>query len=243
MADSGKEANSGMITKDAEDARSAFAKILETKRAGPDGNVVRKVFSFWTTLADLDLHGKDQYRVIAAARRLVESVLPSGSLAGAAPIQARRGVMRTEKKSIFGDAIGIFEVNLVAADSAAMVDLLGKLRAVGLNVVTAEDAFDEKHCCHMAVPKLVCVQPLYKALVDLGGVTKICYAQGGGAQSRRVAGRGEGSREMHTAPGPVPIRREVKGNVVIRRMRWPAPTVPRQGVGGRPTLRTADIPV
>ena len=91
-------------------ARTEFAQVLKTKRAGLDANVVRKIMWFWTTLADLDLHGKDSYRVIAAARRLVEGTLPAGSLAGLSPIQARRGMLRTEKKTIFGKPMGFLEV-------------------------------------------------------------------------------------------------------------------------------------
>ena len=57
-----------ITTVDSENARNEFAQVLKTKRAGPDAAVVRKIIWFWSTLADLDLHGKDSYRVVAAAR-------------------------------------------------------------------------------------------------------------------------------------------------------------------------------
>ena len=173
-----------ITTVDSENARNEFAQVLKTKRAGPDASVVRKIVWFWSTLADLDLHGKDSYRVVAAARRLIEGALPAGSLSGFSPIQARRGMLRTEKKSIFGKPQGFLEVNLVAKDQASMVALVAKLRTIGLHAMADEDSFDEKFCCHVQVPKLECLQPLYKDLVDLGGVTKLCFAQGGGVQGQ-----------------------------------------------------------
>ena len=102
MAEAENGSVPNMLTLDSENARSEFAQVLKSKREGPEAHVVRKVVLVWTTLADLDLYGKDSYRVVAAARRLVEAALPVASLAGMAPIQARRGMLRTEKKTVFG---------------------------------------------------------------------------------------------------------------------------------------------
>ena len=94
MAEAATAPPDDIITVESENARNEFAQVLKAKRAGPDASVVRKIVWFWSTLADLDLHGKDSYRVVAAARRLIEGALPAGSLAGFSPIQARRGMLR-----------------------------------------------------------------------------------------------------------------------------------------------------
>ena len=62
----------------------------------------------------------------------MEAALRADALAGLGPIQARRGMIRTEKKNIFGKPIGLFEVNLAAKDQAGMDAHLAKLEAVGL---------------------------------------------------------------------------------------------------------------
>ena len=172
--------SSTTTTKESDSAREALAKLLADKRAGPEASTVRKIIWFWTTLADLDMKGKESYRVVAATRRLVEGALPSSALSGLSPIQARRGMLRVKDKSIFGGPIGLLEISLVAKDEAALKAHVEALKLVGLIAMSPEDSFDERHCCHMLVPKLDCVQPLYRKLVDLGGVTKLCYASGGG---------------------------------------------------------------
>ena len=60
------------LRQEGENARSEFAQLMVHKRAGPDANTVRKIYWFWTTLADIDMRGKDSYKVVAAARRLAE---------------------------------------------------------------------------------------------------------------------------------------------------------------------------
>ena len=163
---------------DSENARQEVVQMLADKRAGPLGSMVRKQFWFWTVHADLDLYVGDTYRVVAAARRMVESALPATALAGLGPIQARKGMVRTDKKVVFGKPIGIFEINLAAKDHAEMISFVSKLEAVGLKMICPEEAFDDASCSHILVPKLECVQPLYRKLVDpgLGGATKVCYS-------------------------------------------------------------------
>ena len=87
-------------------ACAAFSQMLVAKRAGPDASTVRKIYWFWTTLSDINMQSKDTYRVVAATRRLADGVLPAGALSGLSPIQARRGMLRTEKKTIFGGPVG-----------------------------------------------------------------------------------------------------------------------------------------
>ena len=44
------------VIADSENARAEFEGMLATKRAGPQGRIVRKQFWFWSKHADLDLH-------------------------------------------------------------------------------------------------------------------------------------------------------------------------------------------
>ena len=169
---------------DTENARQEIEQMMASKRAGPLGRVVRKQFWFWTTLPDLDLHGGDTYRVVAAAKRVVETTLPAEALAGLGTIQARRGMVRTGSKIVFGKPVGVFEINLSGKDMADIGAHVVNLAAAGLHVMQPEDDFDEATCSHILVPKLSCVMPLYKKLVDPGMVTKMCYALGGGAQGQ-----------------------------------------------------------
>ena len=76
---------------DSENARKEMAQMLADKRASPAGSVVRKQFGFWSTLDDLNLNSGDTYRVMAAARRIVEGALPANALSGLGPIQAEEG--------------------------------------------------------------------------------------------------------------------------------------------------------
>ena len=171
---------------DSENARQEVAQMLATKRAGPDGQIVRKQYWFWSVLDDLNLYTGDTYRVIAAVRRIVEDVLPADALSGLGSIQARRGMVRTDKKVVFGKPMGIFEIGLQAKDMGGMSSHVTKLGAAGLKVMHPEDDFEEQSCSHILVPKMGCIQPLYRKLVDpqAGGVTKLCYAMGGGAQGQ-----------------------------------------------------------
>ena len=69
------EAVSGAVDVDAivdgENARSDFANMLLAKRASPEACAVRKICWFWTTLPDLDMHGKDSYRVVGRDGRIL----------------------------------------------------------------------------------------------------------------------------------------------------------------------------
>ena len=172
------------VTLDSDNARKEVAQMLAGKRAGPEGSIVRKQYGFWSTLNDLNLYSGDTFRVVSAARRIVEGALPDNALAGHGSLQARRGMVRTDKKMVVGKPLGFFEINLAAKDMAEMCAHLTLLQGAGFHALQPEDSFDEQACSHIQVPKLECIWPLYKKLVDLGKVTKMCYAVNGGAQGQ-----------------------------------------------------------
>ena len=53
-------------------------------------------------------------KVVAAATAIIRGVLPVDALAGFRPVELRKGMLRTEKKTTWGGAIGLIEVSLAA---------------------------------------------------------------------------------------------------------------------------------